>query len=77
MEVALTEKDYAIYTMFYDWDTITIREAYIARAGRLPDYVLKPLMHFYEIKSKLKAAGLDMQTRKRSLIPCMGAASPG
>lgn len=59
VEVALTEKDYAIYTMFYEWDTITIREAYIARAGRLPDYVLKPLMHFYEIKSKLKAAGLD------------------
>ena len=59
IEVALTEKDYEVYTKFYTWEAITIKQAYIARAGKLPDYVLKPLMHFYEIKSKLKAAGLD------------------
>ena len=59
VEVALTEKDYYIYTMFYDWDYMTVKHAEIARAGRLPDYVLKPLMHFYEIKARLKAEGLD------------------
>lgn len=59
IEVALTEKDYEVYTMFYEWDSITIIDANIARAGRLPEYVRKPLMHFYEIKSRLKAAGLD------------------
>lgn len=59
IEVALTEKDYAVYCMFYEWDSIIIKDANVARAGKLPDYVLKPLMHFYEIKSRLKAAGLD------------------
>ena len=59
IEVALTEKDYAVYCMFYEWDSINIKDANVARAGKLPEYVLKPLMHFYEIKSKLKAAGLE------------------
>ena len=59
IEVALTERDYEVYTKFYTWKEITVKAAYIARAGKLPEYVLKPLMHFYEIKSRLKAAGLD------------------
>jgi len=59
IEVALTEKDYEVYTMFYEWDSIIIKDANVATAGKLPEYVLKPLRHFYEIKSRLKAAGLD------------------
>lgn len=59
VEVALTEKDYEVYTMFYEWESINIKYAKIARAGRLPNYVLNPLKHFYTIKSELKAAGED------------------
>lgn len=59
IEVALTELDYEIYEKFYTWNRIEILDANTARAGRLPEYVLKPLRHFYEIKSRLKAQGLD------------------
>ena len=59
VEVALTELDYEVYTKFYEWSHIEIIDANTARAGRLPEYVLKPLRHFYEIKSRLKAAGQD------------------
>lgn len=59
IEVALTEKDYEVYTKFYEWNRMELIDANVALAGRLPEYVLKPLRHFYEIKSRLKAAGLD------------------
>lgn len=59
IEVALTELDYEVYEKFYEWESIIIKDANVARAGRLPEYVLKPLRHFYEIKSRLKAAGMD------------------
>lgn len=59
IEVALTELDYEVYTKFYEWTRIEIIDASTARAGSLPEYVLKPLRHFYGIKSRLKAAGQD------------------
>ena len=57
--VALTEIDYEIYTLFYDWESIEILDAQTAQKGKLPEYVLKPLRHFYKIKSRLKKAKLD------------------
>lgn len=59
IQVALTEIDYEIYELFYDWDSIEIIEANTACKGKLPEYVLKPLRHFYKIKSRLKRQKLD------------------
>lgn len=59
IEVSITDLDYLIYTMFYEWDSIEILKAYSATRGRLPDYCLKPLMYCYQRKQSLKAAGLD------------------
>lgn len=59
IQVALTEMDYEVYTKFYTWKTIEIQAAYVATKGKLPEYVLKPLRHFYKIKARLKAAGQD------------------
>lgn len=59
IQVALTETDYSIYEKFYTWDSIEIQAAFVAAKGRLPEYVLKPLRHFYKIKSRLKAAHQD------------------
>ena len=59
IQVALTEIDYRIYTEFYTWESIEIQAAYVATKGKLPEYVLKPLRHFYKIKSRLKASGQD------------------
>lgn len=57
--VALTNIDYDIYTRYYTWDRIEIIEAQGAYKGRLPDYVLRPLMAAYQRKQQLKAAGMD------------------
>lgn len=59
IQVALTEIDYEIYELFYEWDSIQIIDAQTAAKGKLPEYVLKPLRHFYKIKSRLKAAHQD------------------
>lgn len=59
IEVALTELDYAVYEKFYEWSRLEVVDANAAAKGKLPEYVLKPLRHFYEIKFRLKAAGLD------------------
>lgn len=57
--VALTDVDYRIYCMFYDWDTIIIKEAHGAKKGRLPEYLTKPLIDAYLKKCDLKRQGLD------------------
>lgn len=62
--VALTELDYQIYCMFYDWDTITIIEAHSAVRGQLPEYVLKPLREAYKTKARIKK-----ECKKRGINP--------
>lgn len=59
MTVSLTNIDYQIYCMFYEWDSIKILHAEAAYKGRLPDYVLRPLMSAYETKQHLKQQGMD------------------
>ena len=57
IRVCLTELDYDVYTKFYKWDKITIVESYCAERGKLPNYVLKPMMHYYQLKENLSKAG--------------------
>lgn len=59
IQVCLTEIDYAIYEMYYKWDSIKIIKAYTAFRGKLPEYLLKPLKDAYKRKVQLKKAGLD------------------
>lgn len=59
IQVALTETDYKVYEMFYEWDALEIIDARTAFCGPLPEYVLKPMRHFYKIKSRLKRSGQD------------------
>lgn len=60
--VALTELDYQTYMKYYTWTGMRVRRAFTAFRGRLPNYVLKPLMTAYKEKSRMKAAGLDNTT---------------
>lgn len=57
--VFLTEIDYQIYLRFYKWDRIRIRRSFTAHRGKLPEYYLRPLRHYYEIKCRLKNLDLD------------------
>jgi len=59
MLVSITNIDYDIYCMYYDWDAIEIIHAEAAYTGKLPAYVLRPLMAAYQTKQHLKAQGFD------------------
>lgn len=59
IQVCLTEIDYEIYKMFYDWDSIEIKFAYAAHRGKLPNYLLNPLKVAYTRKAELKKQGKD------------------
>lgn len=59
IRVCLTELDYEIYEKFYKWEKITVVESHCAERGKLPNYVLKPLKHYYTMKNKLKKEGKD------------------
>ncbi|MBO6077240.1 MAG: hypothetical protein J6P66_00625 [Bacteroidaceae bacterium] len=59
VRVCLTEIDYEIYQNFYEWDQIHIVKAYTAFRGRLPKYLLKPMMQSYQTKVQLKRQKLS------------------
>lgn len=50
----LTDCDYALYKMFYKWETKTVLKAFRAKAGKLPDYLLYPLWKYGKAKQELK-----------------------
>lgn len=50
----VTELDYDIMKKFYYADKIEINNFYISEAGKLPDYITKPLIEMYAKKSLLK-----------------------
>lgn len=66
IRVAITELDYEIYLLYYDWETISVVRAFTAFRGRLPEYVLKPLRDAYQTKNRIKReckkAGIDPDT---------------
>lgn len=59
LQVAITEVDYAVYEMFYEWDEIIIESANVCTKEPLPDYLLNPLKVAYVTKCHLKQQGLD------------------
>lgn len=78
IQVALTEIDYKVYTMFYKWEKITVIKSLCAVRGKLPNYVLNPLKNYYTLKQELKRKGLDStieyknaKARLNSFYGCM------
>lgn len=58
IEVWLTEIDYNLYCLFYEWDSIKIEVLYTSIKGRLPRYLLMPLADAYKQKAIMKKNGL-------------------
>lgn len=54
LTVMLTELDYQQYCNFYEWEDIEIHEFRYAKRGRLPEYVILPMLEFYKNKNTLK-----------------------
>lgn len=54
IKVMLTDIDYKIYNMFYQWDEINITFCKYAKRGKLPNYLLLTLSEEYTKKAELK-----------------------
>lgn len=59
MTVCLTELDYMVYEMYYDWESIEIINAFVSRKGMLPEYLTQPLLDAYVAKYQMKKAHKD------------------
>lgn len=59
IRVLLTEVDWKIYKMFYKWSRIEIKKAFCAFKGKLPKYLIRPMMESYQTKVRLKRQKLS------------------
>lgn len=55
--VWLTELDFNMYQLFYDFDSVKIEILYSSLRGRLPRYILDPLADAYKKKAQMKHDG--------------------
>lgn len=61
-EVWITELDFFVYQMFYEWVSMNIINMWTSKKGCLPKYLLLPLAKAYEKKAKMKHDGLSDTT---------------
>ena len=54
LKVMLTELDYQSYDEFYEWEEMTILSFKIAKRGKLPEYIINPMLYYYKLKNELK-----------------------
>lgn len=54
MRVCLTDCDYALYKKFYKWKDKKVIRSWRAKAGKLPEYLLRPMWDCGEKKQSLK-----------------------
>ena len=62
IKVMLTDIDYAIYKMFYEWESIEVTFCKYAKRGKLPNYLLITLSDEYTKKATLKKQGKQETT---------------
>lgn len=62
IKVMLTDIDYAIYKMFYEWESIEVTFCKYAKRGKLPNYLLLTLTKEYSKKATLKKQGKQETT---------------
>lgn len=74
IRVMLTEIDYQIYCMFYNWSRLDIVWAFCAERGSLPRYVLDPMMEAFIRKETMDRSSLEYLNAKsivNSYYGCM------
>ncbi len=54
MKVCLTDCDYSLYCKYYKWKTKNVIKMWRAKAGKLPDYLLRPMWDCGLKKQELK-----------------------
>lgn len=71
IKLMMTELDYFNFCKFYTWKKCAVRNGHIAKRGRLPDYLLKLVIKYYQLKNEFKKQGkkdtLDYMLSKQKL----------
>lgn len=71
IKLMMTELDYLNFCRFYTWKKCAVRNGHIAKRGRLPDYLLKLVVKYYQLKNEFKSQGkkdtLDYMLTKQKL----------
>lgn len=57
--VTLNEDDCRMYELMYKWEDVEILDIKVSRRGKLPEWFLKVVRHYYKQKALLKRKGLD------------------
>lgn len=75
---SLTEIDFELYTLIYEWDSVECLKIVYAERGALPEYVIQTALELYEPKARLKAEGKEntqeyrlVKSRPSTIFGCM------
>ena len=75
---SLTEVDFELYTLIYEWDSVECLRFVYAERGALPEYVIQTAIELYEPKARLKAQGKEdtpeyrlVKSRPSTIFGCM------
>lgn len=77
MKVCITDVDWKIYEMLYDWDYVEPTLLYQAKYEPLPDYVRKTVMKYFTLKETLPKDSIEYMRAKRKLNSCFGCCATG
>lgn len=72
LKVAITDVDWMIYEMMYDWDYVEPTLLYQSTYEYLPDYVRKTVMKYFTLKETLPKDSIEYMRAKRKLNSCFG-----
>lgn len=78
-KVCITDIDWKIYEMMYEWDSVEVKLLYQAKYEPLPDYVRKTTMKYFVLKETLPKDTVEYQRSKRklnSVFGCMATSLP-
>lgn len=73
LRVLLTDIDYKIYNMYYEWENITFNDVKISKKASLPRYVIENVLNAYETKEQLKLDGKSYMNEKVFLNSIFGS----
>jgi hypothetical protein len=56
IEISLTNIDFDIIEKQYDFESMYVKDLYVARRGKLPKELREQILHYYDLKTQLKGS---------------------
>lgn len=74
--VMLCQIDWFLYERLYTWDNVDVEYVYQSYMKKLPDYLLKPLAHYFYLK-ETSTDVVERNNNKRKVNSCFGMCATG